>query len=264
MTLAELQDAFWSLATREAAGGEPGSGGGPDSRAPDPANIFVSAGELDAAARIEIYADMYEWRMVDALREDFPKVAALAGDERFYELAAAYLRAHPSTHPSLSRFGRAFPEFVAATGAALGDLARLEWARAEIFEEANVEPATTEDLAALASSDEFVVTTLRVIPALRLLRLAHDVIPVWQAIEDEEEDQPDARERETFIAVWRTDFDIFHVGVSPAEATALERAMGGANVGAICAAFEDQPDAIEAALRAVGSWFTEGWIAGPT
>ncbi len=42
---------------------------------------------------------------------------------------------------------------------------------------------------------------------------------------------------------------------------ALERVMAGKPLGEVCEAFEDRADAVEAAFRAVGSWFTEGWIA---
>jgi hypothetical protein len=34
--------------------------------------------ELPAVERVEIYADMYLWRLVDALREDYPKVVRCA------------------------------------------------------------------------------------------------------------------------------------------------------------------------------------------
>ena len=37
-------------------------------------------GSLDAAQRIGIYADMYRARLVDVLREDYPRVAAILGD----------------------------------------------------------------------------------------------------------------------------------------------------------------------------------------
>jgi len=46
------------------------------------------------------------------LREDFPRLSALLGPERFEELARDYLRSHPSEHPSVRHLGRAMAGFL--------------------------------------------------------------------------------------------------------------------------------------------------------
>src|SRR5207237_833276 len=89
--LAEMQRLFYQLAARA-----------PGSADLDPAALLAGTGELDAQARIGIYADMFIWRQIDALREDFPKLALLLGDGPFYAMAEDYLKAHPSRHASLS------------------------------------------------------------------------------------------------------------------------------------------------------------------
>jgi hypothetical protein len=253
MRLAEAQDLFWSLAAREER-----------SRACAAGETFVGTPALDAAGRMEIYASMFVWRQIDALHEDFPKLAALMGDEAFYTLGEAYIRAHPSRHYSLSKFGRHLAAFLQEHPRGrpdLKDMAALEWARAEVFEEAAVPVASPECLHRLACAD-FGSQGLVVVPALRMLHLQHDVLNTWCEIEDGSAISP-PRQSATFAAVWRKEFDIFHVRLDPEEASALERAMAGEAMGAVCAAFGSRPDAIDAAVRAVGSWFTEGWIAQP-
>jgi len=145
--LAEMQRLFYQLAARA-----------PGSADLDPAALLAGTGELDARARIGIYADMFIWRQIDALREDFPKLALLLGDGPFYAMAEEYLKSHPSRHASLSELGRELPGFLRewrgeGVRAELADLAELEWARAKVFEKANVEPAPPERLRAL-SADE--------------------------------------------------------------------------------------------------------------
>ena len=117
--LRELQAAFWRSLTGGAA----------------EASLLGrirSTPELQAAERLGIYARMYRDRIVEALREDFPRVAAVVGEERFQALAGSYLAGHPSAHPSLRHFGRGLPAFI-ATGplpglpSYLADLSRLEW-----------------------------------------------------------------------------------------------------------------------------------------
>src|SRR4029079_15629477 len=73
---------------------------------------------LDAPARLDVYARMYVARLVDVLREDYPRVAAVLGEEEFTRVAGEYVAAHRSTHPSLRWFGRAFPERLAGAGSA--------------------------------------------------------------------------------------------------------------------------------------------------
>src|SRR4051812_11219845 len=75
---------------------------------------IVGDDRLDAGARLGVYARMYGARLIDVLFEDYPRVAALVGQDRFTGLARQYVAAHPSTHPSLRWFGRRFPDVLDA------------------------------------------------------------------------------------------------------------------------------------------------------
>lgn len=252
MRLAESQSAFHALATR--AGGAPLAAG----------DFLVGSLDLSAGERIAIYADMYLWRLTDALREDYPKVAALLGDERFLALGEAYAKEHPSDRPDLGQFGRHLPEFLrrfpgGGERADLHDLAALEWARSEVFFEAPAEPVAREALAALGP-DAFPDARLQLIPALRVLVLEHDVATLWRGIEDGDGADAPAAER-TAVAVWRAGFEVFHARVELDEARALELAQAGEPLATVCAAFGDREDPAAAAFAALASWFEEGWIA---
>ena len=96
-----MQRLFHQLATRA-----------PGSEAIDPTVLLAGTPSLDAHARIGIYADMFIWRQIDALRDDFPKLAILLGDAPFYAMAEEYLREKPSRHASLSELGRELPDFL--------------------------------------------------------------------------------------------------------------------------------------------------------
>jgi len=65
--------------------------------------------------------------------ETFPKVLAALGDEEFHRVAARYVDAHPSEHPTSDSWA----EVRRVSGAPRPvDLARLEWARGEVLEAA--------------------------------------------------------------------------------------------------------------------------------
>ena len=248
MNLAEQQQRFWDLATR-APGAAPAE------------ECFVGTPSLPAGERLGIYADMFLWRQIDSLREDFPKVSALLGDHGSYHAFEDYLAAHPSTHPSLNRLGHALAAFLSRREGAredLSDLAALEWARCEVFDEAD-SPAAAAAL--LEGREDAAAVRFLLAPALRLLELRHDVVPLWHEL-DEGREAPPPAPGVSQVAVWRKEFIVSHCALAPDEAVALRRALDGATLAEVCDAFAARDDAMPAALQAVASWFAEQWIAG--
>jgi hypothetical protein len=154
-------------------------------------------------------------------------VAERLGDDRFFEVVRGYVREHPSEHPDLGQLGRHFPGFLARSNPdqdGIVDLARLEWARSEVFLEAERAPI---------DADEFARTLqIHLIPALRLVGRT---------------------------AVWRRGFEVQETELSAIEARALELALSGAAFEEVCGAFADPAPAFEA----LQSWIGEGWLTAP-
>ena len=242
-------------------------------------------GSLDAAQRIRIYADMYRARLVDVLREDYPRVAAILGDADFAALACRYLTRHPSTRPSVRHVGRRFADWIAGEAAVaphLADLARLEWARVEVFDAADAEPLRLADLESLPP-DEWPALRLRLIPACLVLESAWPVHEIWASADPEAhadapadngvsadstaERAPGAWTREpTVVRVWREGFSVSHAAMGPDEQRAFRVLARGEPFAEICAAIEDGLDA-DTAARQVGAillrWLEDGLIARP-
>lgn len=250
MTLAETQARFHALVTGPAR-----------ARAARAGSVVCGTRALPAAARLRIYADMWRWRQVDALADDFPALAALLGRAGFERLADAYLAAHPSDRPDLGQLGRALARHLRATRTArpeLADLAALEWARAEALLEGDAEPVSPNALAAVPPR-RFARARLRLVPALRVLRLRHDVLPVWRALRREE--APPAPARGEFAAVvWRQGFEVVHAAIPPDEARALAAAARGRPLHDVLAAFAARPDPAAAAFAALATWVREGLV----
>jgi hypothetical protein len=223
---------------------------------------FAGTPDLPAAERLAIYADMYRWRLTDALRETFPNLARLLGDGRFAALAEDYLRQNPSEHHDVARVGRRMAAFLRRfpdpDRADLVDLAELEWARQEAFFAAPSEPVGAGALVGL-DPGTFARTRLVLSPALRILVLDHAVAPLWRRLEDGEPPDPPVAGASA-LAVWRNGFEVFHAPLSLDEAVALEGAASGDPLARICAAFAAGRDPAGAAHAALSSWLAEGWI----
>jgi hypothetical protein len=249
VNIAELQDLFAALTMRERVD-------------PEARNACLTGDErLSAAERARIYSDMYLARLVDALREDYPLLARLVGDEEFFALGAAYVRAHPSRSPTLAHLGRELPGFLrgrAGQRPDVADLAALEWARAEAFIARDAEP---QDPAVLQSlGEDLPGARLELVPSVRVLSLDHDVAPLWSDLDSGGE--PSApRAGPACLLVWRRGFDVFHAPIASEERAALEAVLSGTTVGEACEAFTTAADPVRAALEALTSWFGEGLVA---
>jgi len=243
----------------------------------DVERIIASDARKSAVERLDIYANMYFFRIRDVLAEVFPTVAAVVGEAGFHNLATDYLVEHPSTHPSLRNVGRALPAFLDAERRRsfggtpsrpgwLADLARLEWARHDVFDAADAATLTMETLRATAP-DAFAALALRLVPAAQLLRASFPVDQVWQAISDGEPVAPPAPSPRAFL-IWRQKGnEVYHRRVDPLEESALERARARADLrfGHLCdwlaARAPDEQQAAQAAFQLLAQWATEGVIA---
>src|SRR5260370_42069661 len=67
--------------------------------------IVLGDNRLSAEARVEIYANMYFYRILDSLKEDFPATLVVLGEDNFHNLITGYLLEYPPTEPSISYCG---------------------------------------------------------------------------------------------------------------------------------------------------------------
>jgi Putative DNA-binding domain len=302
LDLRRMQGLFWSLITapegvRPALDALARKG---ELERPSLDDLFTGDERMPAADRLDIYANMYFFRLLDCLREDYPKVAAVLGGDRFHNLVTDYLLRHPSDRPDLRHLGRHLPGFVATHDLSaeypyLSDLARLEWARADVFDAADAQPIGREELSRLPQ-DRAGEARLGLIPAFELLRFEHDVVRVWRGLEEAGPEgqamQPrdgnsaskvgehdgcghaappriphDVRRRKTAARIWRHRFIVYHRSVDEEEARCLDLARAGESLGGICqriAAGRSLTKATARVGRMLQTWIEDGVLADVT
>jgi hypothetical protein len=215
----------------------------------------VDRGGRTPERRLEVYANMYFSRQVQALAEDFPLVRRLAGPELFERLAVTHVKRHPSTHPSLAFLGRGFEETLRSLELdAEAAVARLEWARALAFWAPDATLRTAQDLGALGArlSDE----VLAFHPSLQLVTLAGGVLEVAAGADASVLALGSSRP----AAVFRKQEAVHEVALQDLEAEALRRALGGAPFGEVCEAFARADAPLDLALQALREWVGDGWV----
>lgn len=262
MRLVDLQHRFWQLITAP----EPVARALPGLLARDPGAApltgwIAAEDEAAAATRLDVYANMYFFRLLDVLRQDYPALARLVGDDAFHDLVTGYLVAHPSESPSLRWVGRHLPDHL--IGHALSvrfpcapALARLEWVRGEVFDVADAPIATIADVTA-PSPEAWSAMRFVMHPSLRVIDLDHEVLPLWLTLERGGQPLPAAPANPTRVVVWRRGHRVFHRTAGAGEAACLRAAARGLSFAALCEALlphagEDTP------RQAVG--FLRTWL----
>ena len=243
--LRDLQAAFWRCLVGEAA-------------AREVQGLVGSTSRLPAGPRLDIYRHMYAARLIDALREDFPRVAGVLGEGGFESLARSYVTTHPSTHPSLRHLGRKVPGFIethsgAGLPAFLADLARLEWARVEVFDALDAKPLRLEELREVPPED-WGDLRLFLVPAVEILVTAWPVHEIWASDGPVADDLPPRR---TALRVWREGFRVYHAAMDATEEAAVGLLREGTRFGTICEALETPEESAGFLLR----WVEDGVVA---
>lgn len=134
---------------------------------------------LTSFERLEIYNRQYWYRLKDSFYEDFPGLRALLGEKRFEAMAVAYLNQFPSASFTLRNLGRrllgflqAHPEWTRPRERLVLDMARLEWAHIEAFDN---EAKPRLQLESFAVADPASALRLKLQPYMTLLELGYEL-----------------------------------------------------------------------------------------
>ncbi len=252
------------------------------------ASFVAPNSRLTPVERLEIYNRQYWFRVLGALEEDFPSLRAVVGSHAFSELSVAYLAAHPSRSFTLRNLGSRLvewlavhPQFAGRRHALAVDVARVEWAFVEAFDNAEREPLTLEQIAVLDADSRLALQ-----PHVQLLALNypadtlvvslhnHDKRQLGEAGMKHEETEeasaslPRVRRRPISVAAHRLEFSVYYRRLTCGEYRTLCAIRAGEQLGAaLDAGFASTALPPERRATLVRRWFTSwaelGWICAP-
>jgi hypothetical protein len=218
---------------------------------------------LDSGERLAIYRRIYEARLVDALRADYPGLSAWLGDAVFAELAGLYLGAHPSRSYTLNRLGDHLPEFISQVdglrrGTLVKDLARLELLETEVFDEQEAIPGEFPSFAGMSEA-ELAQVRFVTIPALRMASFRYPVHRLLTALRAGQA-APRMAPRPTWLAVYRREYQVHHLVLRPEAADLLGALAAGKPLGEAIARCPALGPA--AVFRQFQTWRAAGLLRG--
>jgi hypothetical protein len=230
----------------------------------------VAAARASPVERLEVYANMYFYRLLEAVKHDFPKLALTLGEVALHNLVTDYLAACPSDSPSLRQLGRRLPAFlreheVARARPWLVEVAALEWARVEVFDRADQAVLTLDHLAVQAQQG-FRCLRLQLIAAHELVPVTFAVDDLWRQLHDREPwcEESEVSPRRGTLLVWRQpDGFVYHQRVELDERGFLAQMDAPLSFLDLCSALGAQLGEQQAATRALtllARWTSSGLL----
>jgi hypothetical protein len=233
----------------------------------DDLTTLVRPGQrLSAVERVDIYANMYFYRILDVLRDEYEKVVSLLGDAAFHNIVTDYLIARRPAHPSLREVGARLPAYLAghplvADRPWASELARLERLHLELFDGSDADPMSLDDVRALPPAD-LGGLVLRAVPCHTLLRSRFPITDLWKDPGHHDSSEALPEQPETLL-VWRQDFTVFHRGVPDDEASLLPLLTYGTRFDAVCARLAElvpEENVPGRAFEVLSRWLGDGLI----
>ncbi len=227
---------------------------------PDASSLVMGDDRASAEQRISVYAHMYRARIAEALAAQFPRLAKELGADDFAALSAAYVAEQPSVHWSLRYVGERFPDWLELDDPILAALARLEWARADVFDLVDEPLLGLEDLRTWPA-DRFAELPLKLVAAHRLVNVPSGTGQLWESIgsgkPDDSPSNPASTASESLL-VWRQGIAVYHRSVDEFERAALELAAKGTRFGVVCESLAGSLDEETTVARAF-AWLST-WV----
>jgi hypothetical protein len=228
------------------------------------------AGDADAATRMNVYADGYVLRLLEALQTDYPGLKAIAGDDDFDRLGRAFIAAHRSTDRNLRWYGEGLARFLASeppwsARPELADMARFEWAMAASFDALDAACLSRDALTGI-DADHWPRLSFIVHPAARRVNLKSNVPFAWSAQARGED--PPLLHRDAAETTWlltRRSLRVRFRAMAPDEAAAFDRLAARTCFAQWCGelgALVGEADAARRAVDLLNQWLVDGALAG--
>ena len=228
-------------------------------------SVVLPSKALSAIERLDIYAHMYYARLLEILTVEYPTTRQILGERVFAQACRRFLQRNPSKHRTLNLLSERFPDFLSRhlppgnRRALAVDVARLERAMEDVFDGPRAEPLTAAEFAAIGA-DEWHRVRLRVIPALRLLKLRLPANAYMNAARGAGKPRM-PRPRATFAIVYRRGFQVFRRDQTPEQFKLLSALAAGRTLAdAVRSSVSGRGGNADQLAATLGTWFHE-WAA---
>lgn len=226
-------------------------------------------GDLLPHERLDIYANMYFYRIRDSLKNDFPALVKLLGETGFHNLVTSYLAKNPPTHFSLRYAGQNLPRFLRSLKQTRkdpfsADLAEFEWDLLSSFDAADSPALTIEELKRIPL-EQWEKVVFKTNPSFIFKKFQWPVDQIRPRLLAGK--KPGTIEKKpVYLSIWRQNYKVHHRPVMDKfEQKSLLMIRKGKNFGELCEAtakLTGSDDAPLAMARLLSKWVGNHWLVG--
>ena len=142
---------------------------------------IITSDESSNVSRLDIYAEAYYARILEAFAIDFPITSFVLGEDQFAKLVAEYLKLHPSTENNLNNISKSIVLFINtySKSSAIQDIVTMERLAIESFY-SPIEPSfDPQSLSALEES-EWMKIKFNLNASLKLISSSWPLEVLWE------------------------------------------------------------------------------------
>ncbi|WP_348643502.1 HvfC/BufC N-terminal domain-containing protein [Rhizobium lusitanum] len=134
--------------------------------------------------RFNVYRNNVVVGLTATLKDAFPAVARIVGEEFFLAMGRIYVAIEPPSSPIMLDYGKGFPTFLQSFEPVtslpyLSDVARIERAWVEAYHSADIAPLEAAAFAKISAMD-FPELRVTLHPSWRIVRSAFPALTIWQ------------------------------------------------------------------------------------
>lgn len=202
---------------------------------------IANSSKCTTAEGVEIYSTAYYQRILETMKQNYPKLLEEMGEENFATLTGDYLLAHQPYHYSLNQVDEHFASFIREP--VLANIALFEKTELECFFSKDSESLTLQELEQ-TPQDQWMELEFKLIPSCRLVEF------------DREDDR--------FILFFRPELDVHYRSIDAIQVQLLHQLQSSPRFDLLCEKAAELSSA-EEAVSLVGSylmtWLDDGILA---
>lgn len=198
------------------------------------ASLFAKYDSEELKARLTIYRNNFFFSVIEVLKDTYPTVEKLVGEEFFSAACKKYIENKPPDNPVLIELGSNLPEFLdtfepLANYPYIPDVARLDFYRhqswyAENIASLNAENFAEFDISALANAH------IELHPSLRWLSSEFSIFSIWLANQSETSDKLEPNTPEIVLIV-RPENEVETYKLDPGTLTFIQKLGQNLSIG---------------------------------
>lgn len=195
---------------------------------------LVGPDGVPSLRRFSVYRNNVVVGLIDALKQSYPAVTRIVGEEFMTAMTRIYVAHEPPSSPILLHYGEGFADFIdgfepASTVPYLADVARMERAWHEAYHARETAPFDSSSLAGLAPHD-FERVIFMPHSSLRLVTSSYPALSIWQMNVEGAKPQPIELMQSEHAIFLRPDVDVEARAVSASSFALVQALVRGETV----------------------------------